>query len=89
MKENLEEQWKKQAEDLEVLDPKKKSEINRNNIWEKLKQIFSGNIYTGKISINEAKTDQTNLLDNIADFSKKSKPRSKEDMVKIRIFLIA
>ena len=54
-----------------------------------MKQIFSGNIYTGKISINEAKTDQTNLLDNIADFSKKSKPRSKEDMVKIRIFLIA
>ena len=54
-----------------------------------MKQIFSDNIYTGKISINEAKTDQTNLLDNIADFSKKSKPRSKEDKVKIRILLIA
>ena len=32
--------------------------------------------------------DQTNLLDNISDFSKKSKPRSKEDKDKNELLLI-
>ena len=40
---------------------------------------FGDNIYTGKISINAAEVDQTDLLDNIADFSKKAKPGLKED----------
>ena len=29
---------------------------------------FGDNIYAGKISINKAEMDQTNLLDNVADF---------------------
>ena len=40
---------------------------------------FGDTIYTGKISINEAEMNKTNLLVDIADFSKKSKPRSRGD----------
>ena len=40
---------------------------------------FDDSIYTSKISINEAKMDQKNLSDNIADFSEKSKPKSREE----------
>ena len=36
---------------------------------------FGDSIYTGKISIDEAEMDQTNLLKNITDFSDKSRPK--------------
>ena len=49
---------------------------------------FDDSIYTSKISINEAKMDQKNLLDNIADFSEKSKPKSREENSKKQILLI-
>ena len=39
---------------------------------------FSDNIYTGKISIDEAEMDQTNLLWNIVENNNRSKPRTKE-----------
>ena len=39
-------------------------------------------IYTGKISMDKAEMDQTNLLENIVKFNNKSRPRSKEDKAK-------
>ena len=36
---------------------------------------FGDSTYTGKISIDEAEMDQTNLLKNITDFSDKSRPK--------------
>ena len=48
------------------------------NVCNKLK-YFRNSIYNGKISIDEAEMEQTNLLENIVNFSNKSKPRSKRD----------
>ena len=48
-----------------------------STIWNN--KSFGDSIYTGKISINAAEMNQTNTFDNIADFSKKSKPKPKED----------
>ena len=45
---------------------------------------FGDSIYIGKISIDEADMDQTNLLVNIVDFNNKSRPRSREDKDKKR-----
>ena len=36
-------------------------------------------IYNGKINIDESEMKQTNLLENIMDFSNKSRPRSKKE----------
>ena len=36
---------------------------------------FGDSIYNGKISIDEAEMEQTNLVENIVDFSNKSRPR--------------
>ena len=33
---------------------------------------FVGNLYTGKININEAKRDQSILLENMVEFNNKS-----------------
>ena len=43
---------------------------------------FGESIYSGKIRIDEAENDQTNLLENIVNFDSKYRPRSKEDKVK-------
>ena len=48
------------------------------------KRFFADSIYTGKIIIDEAEIDQTNLVDDTADFNNKSRPRSKEDKDKKR-----
>ena len=45
---------------------------------------FGDSIYTGKISIDEAEMDQTNLLDNVVNFKNISRPRSIEDKDKKR-----
>ena len=45
---------------------------------------FGESIYTGKINVNEAKIDQTNLLENIVKFDNKFRPRSNEDKDKKR-----
>ena len=37
---------------------------------------FGDNIYTGKINIDEAEMDQSNLLKNIIGFKNKSRPRT-------------
>ena len=43
---------------------------------------FGDNIYTGKINIDEAEMDQSNLLDNMVKFNNKSKPKTKEGKAK-------
>ena len=39
---------------------------------------FGESIYPGKITTDEAEEDQSNLLKNIVEFNKKSRPRTKE-----------
>ena len=39
---------------------------------------FGDNIYFGKINIDEAKMDQSNLLENIVEFNNKSRLREKK-----------
>ena len=39
---------------------------------------FGTSIYTGKINIDEAEVDQSNLLKNLVGFNKKSRPRTIE-----------
>ena len=39
---------------------------------------FDDSIYTGKINIDEAEMDQTNLLKNMVTFNNKSKPKTQE-----------
>ena len=43
---------------------------------------FDESIYIGKINIDEAEIDQSNLLENMVEFNKKSRPRKKEDKEK-------
>ena len=38
---------------------------------------FGGNIYTGKICIDEGETKQSNLLENIKEFDNKTRPKIK------------
>ena len=38
---------------------------------------FGESIYSGKSSIHEADMDQTNLLENMVQFSNKSRPKTK------------
>ena len=45
---------------------------------------FGDSIYTSKITIDGADMDQTNLLENIATFNNKSKPKTKESKDKKR-----
>ena len=45
---------------------------------------FGDSIYTVKITIDEADMDQTSLLENIATFNNKSKPKTKESKDKKR-----
>ena len=45
---------------------------------------FVDNIYIGKISINEAEMDQTNLLENLIEFNNKSTRKTKQGKNKKR-----
>ena len=53
--------------------------LNKKNFeqFDKIRS-FGDNIYTGKINIDEAEMDQTNLLENMVEFNDKSRPKSKE-----------
>ena len=51
-----------------------------NNL--KTTRSFGDSIYTGKINIDEAEMDQTNLLENMVKFNNKSKLKTKEGKVK-------
>ena len=48
---------------------------------------FGDSVYNGKIIIDEAEMEQTNLVENIVDFSNKSRPRWKKDRIKTKILL--
>ena len=48
---------------------------------------FGENIISGKITINDADEDQSNLLENIVEFNKNSRPRTK-DCKRKKILLI-
>ena len=43
---------------------------------------FSESNYTGKINIDKAKMDQTNLLENMVNFKNNTSPKSKEGQAK-------
>ena len=45
---------------------------------------FGESIFTGKINIDEAEMDQSNLIENMVKFDNKSRSRSKEDKKKKR-----
>ena len=49
---------------------------------------FGKNIYSGKTSIHEADMGQTNLLENMEIFSKKSRTKKNEGKDKCKILLI-
>ena len=49
--------------------------------FEKIRS-FDDSIYTDKINIDEAEMDQSNLLKNMVEFNKKSRPKSKESNAK-------
>ena len=49
---------------------------------------FGDNIYTGKININEADMDQTNLLENMVEFKSKSRPNQNKARIRNKTFLI-
>ena len=64
-----------------------KYETNDFQKFETIKS-FGNSIYTGKINIDEAEMDQTNLLENMVKFKNKSKPKTKEGKNKKRRILI-
>ena len=49
-------------------------------------RFFSESIYMGKINIDEAEMNQTNLLENMRKFNNNSRPQLKEDKEKKRYF---
>ena len=49
---------------------------------------FDENIYTGKINIDEAEMDQSNLLENMVEFNEISRPKKKKIRKKRNTFKI-
>ena len=47
---------------------------------------FGENIYSGKITINEADQEQADLLEYILNFNNKARPKNKDDKKKKRNF---
>ena len=44
----------------------------------KRQDLFCDNIYTGKININGAERDQSNLLEKMVEFNNRSRPKTEE-----------
>ena len=68
---------------MELKNRKKKLKYKTNKYLYSFQQFeaiksFVDSIYTGKINIEEAELDQSNLLENIVKFNNKSKPKTKE-----------
>ena len=57
-------------------------------IFSKKLRSFSDNIYTGKININEADMDQTNLLENMVEFNSKFRPNQNKARIRNKTFSI-
>ena len=53
----------------------------------KIIRSFGENIYSGKITINEANEEQADLINDILNFISKARPKSKDDKKK-KMFLI-
>ena len=49
---------------------------------------FGDDIYSSKITINEADQEQSDLIDYIIDFNNKNRPKNKDDKKTKTIFLI-
>ena len=83
------EEGNQELESIERLPKKmKNNEIKKKKIILKngkiIKQFeviryFGDNIYTGKISMDEAEMGQSNLLKDMVEFNDKSRPRKKKD----------
>ena len=68
-----------------------KKNVNRNNMIYysskepfdfnvfKTRRSFGENIYNGKITLNEADQEQSDLLEYILNFNNKAKPKNKND----------
>ena len=67
-----------------------KKKVDRNNIYYSSKEpydfnafktigSFGENIYSGKITKNEADQEQADLLEYILNFNSKARPKSKND----------
>ena len=68
---------------MELKNRKKKLKYKTNKYLYSFQQFeaiksFVDSIYTGKINIEEAELDQSNLLENMVKFNNKSKPKTKE-----------
>ena len=48
---------------------------------------FGDNIYTGKINLDEAEMDQSNLVENMAEFNNKIRPKKKKRRERNKILL--
>ena len=59
--------------------------MNQINIYDfqqfEMIRSFGDNIYNRKISIDEAKMDQSNLLENMVEFNNKTRPKKEEEKV--------
>ena len=77
---------KNRKKKLKELKYERKKYVYDFQIFETVRS-FGDNIYNDKISIKEAEMVQTNLLENILDFSNKSRPRSKKDKERLPIAL--
>ena len=49
---------------------------------------FGDNIYTGKVSIDEAQTDQNNFQENMKEFKNKTKPKKKKERKKEMLLIV-
>ena len=54
----------------------------------KIIRSFGDDIYSSKITINEADQEQSDLIDYIIDFNNKTRPKNKDDIKTKTIFLI-
>ena len=65
-------------------------QIKIHKILEKLKTIrtFGKDIYNGKITLEEADMDQSDLLDEIRNFSEKTRPKSDNKNKKKKLLAI-
>ena len=60
------------------------NKINRKHLKYDFQQFqtirsFGDNIYTGKINTDEAEMDQSNLVENMAEFNNKIRPKKRKE----------
>ena len=76
---------KKWEENIERKDLKYETNKHMHNFQQfETIRSFGANIFTGKISMDAGKMDQTNLLESMIKFDNESRPRKKENKDKKR-----